>query len=151
MADARAVIAEMKKRYPDLPLFIVGTSRGTLSAAHLGAALGREIDGVVLTSSYFQTPGRSPRPVLIGYGWHKIRSRLLFVHHSNDGCFGTPYHEAQRAAGRDYPLITVNGGAPPQSGPCEPLSAHGFLGKEAETVDAIAAWMLGKPFPKEIQ
>lgn len=50
---------------------------------------------MVLTSSYFQTGGRSPRPVLIGYGWHKIRSRVLFVHH--------------------------------------------------------AAWMLGKPFPKEIQ
>jgi hypothetical protein len=150
VVDARAVIAEIRKRHPDLPVFLVGTSRGTLSAAHIGTAVGGEVNGVVLTSSYFQTGGRSPRPVLIGYAWHKIRSRVLFVHHASDGCPGTPYHEAQRAA-RDHPLITVHGGKPPESHPCEPFSQHGFLGKEAETVDAIAAWMLGKPFAKEIQ
>ena len=149
-ADARAVIAELKKRYPELPIFIVGTSRGTLSAAYIGAAAGGEVNGVVLTSSYFQTAGNRPRPMLSGFEWHKIRSRLLFVHHSDDGCVATPYREAQRAA-REYPLITVHGGKPPESGPCEPFSQHGFLGKEAETVDAIAAWMLGKPFPKEIK
>ena len=36
-ADARAAIAELRKRYPGLPVYIVGTSRGTLSAAYLGA------------------------------------------------------------------------------------------------------------------
>ena len=38
-ADVRAVVAEVKRRYPGLPVFIVGTSRGTVSAAHLAAAL----------------------------------------------------------------------------------------------------------------
>ena len=47
-------------------------------------------------------------------------------------------------------LVTVRGGKRAQSPPCEPLAQHGFYGKEAETVDAIAAWMLGKPFPKDI-
>jgi hypothetical protein len=45
----------------------------------------------------------------------------------------------------------VKGGKPPQSGPCDPFAAHGYFGKEAETVDAIAAWMLKKPFAKEIE
>lgn len=36
-------------------------------------------------------------------------------------------------------------------GSCEPLSAHGYFGKEALTVDAIAAWMLKKPFPMEVE
>jgi hypothetical protein len=150
VTDARAVIAEVKKRYPDLPVFIVGTSRGTLSAAYIGVAVAGDVNGVVLTSSYFQTGGKRPRPMLSGFEWHKIRSRLLFVHHADDGCAQTSYREAQRAA-REYPLITVHGGKPPESGPCEPFSQHGFLGKEAETVDVIAAWMLGKPFPKEIK
>ena len=150
IVDARAVIAELKKRFADLPVFVVGTSRGTLSAAYIGAAVGGDVSGVVLTSSYFQTGGQRPRPMLSGFEWHKIRSRLLFVHHADDGCAQTSYREAQRAA-RGYPLITVHGGKPPESGPCEPFSQHGFLGKEAETVDAIAAWMLGKPFAKEIQ
>ena len=71
--------------------------------------------------------------------------RLLFVHHEDDGCGATPYREAARVT--RYPLvalITVHGGKPPESGPCEPRSNHGFFGREAQTVDAIAAWMLKK-------
>jgi hypothetical protein len=75
---------------------------------------------------------------------------LVFLDHRDDGCGATPYGEAARLGGR-YPLITVHGGKPPESGPCEPLSNHGFLGKEAQTVDAIAAWILAKPFAKEIR
>jgi hypothetical protein len=30
------------------------------------------------------------------------------------------------------------------------MSAHGFLGREADTVDAIARWMLKQPYPREI-
>jgi hypothetical protein len=50
-----------------------------------------------------------------------------------------------------FPLITVKGGLPNKSRFCEPLSAHGFYGKEAETVAAIAGWMLKKPYLKEIE
>jgi hypothetical protein len=31
------------------------------------------------------------------------------------------------------------------------LSEHGFLGREAEVVEAIVNWMLSKPFQKEIE
>ena len=31
-----------------------------------------------------------------------------------------------------------------------PYAAHGFWGKEPETVDAIAAWMLKKPYSREV-
>jgi hypothetical protein len=55
------------------------------------------------------------------------------------------------AEARQYPLITVNGGLPPTSGPCDPFSAHGYLGKETETVDAIANWMLKKPYSTNIE
>ncbi len=148
-ADMRAVIAEMKKRYPALPVFIVGTSRSTLSAAYLGAALQGEAAGVVLTSSLFFGDTRGRAVALAGFDWSKVKLPLLFVHHADDGCGATPYFEALRVAKR-FPLVTVNGGRPAESGPCEPLAQHGFYGREAPTVDAIAAWMLGKPFPKEI-
>jgi hypothetical protein len=148
-ADLRAVLAEMKKRYPGLPVFVVGTSRSTLSAAYLGGALQGEIAGVVLTSSLFYRDQRARFPELVGYDWSKVKVPMLFVHHGDDGCGATPYHEAQRV-GRRFPLVTVRGGKRAESPPCEPLAQHGFYGKEAETVDAIAAWMLGKPFQKEI-
>ena len=136
--DVRAIVAEMKKRYPRLPVFLVGTSRSTISAAHLAVALGGELAGVVLSASF------------LDFDWSKVRVPVLLVHHVDDRCRHTPYREAARLEKR-YPLITVRGGKAPESGPCEPLSPHGFYGKEPATVDAIAAWMLGKPFSKDIR
>jgi hypothetical protein len=150
-ADARPVIAELKRRYPGLPLYVVGTSRGTISAAYVGRDLGQDIAGVVLTSSLFGSA--SPRRVaasLRGFDYAAIHSRLLFVHHREDGCEHTPYASAARLGSR-YDLISVSGGRPAESAPCEPLSAHGYFGKEAQTVDAMAAWMLKRPFLREIE
>jgi hypothetical protein len=73
----------------------------------------------------------------------------LLVHHIEDECEVTPYSGAQALAER-YPLISVSGGLPPQSTPCQAMSAHGFLGKEAETVAEIVNWMLKRPFRKKI-
>ena len=71
------------------------------------------------------------------------------MHHVDDGCAYTPYASAKRLAER-YPLVSVAGGRPPQSKPCQAMSQHGFLGREAETVDAIVNWLLKKPFRSEI-
>ena len=150
VADATAAIAEVKKRYPGLPVYIVGTSRGTLSAAYLGRALGNEVAGVVLTSTVFIPPPRRPALSLQGFDYASIKGPLLLVHHRDDSCSVTPYWAAARV-GERYPLISVRGGKPAESPPCEPLAAHGFYGKEAETVDAIAAWILKRPFPKDVQ
>ena len=151
VVDMRAVRAELEKRYPGLPVFIVGTSRSTLSAAHLARWMPGELKGAVLTSSLFYSgTGQRARQVLAAFRWGDVQMPLLLVHHEDDGCAATPYRDAARLASR-FPLITVRGGKPPESNPCEPLSNHGYFGKEAETVDAIAAWMLGKPFPKDIR
>ena len=149
--DIEAVIQDLNKRFPSVPVFLVGTSRGTVSAAYVGRALGSTVAGVVLTSSvYLQAGGaRAGKPGLSGFDFASISTRLLLVHHRDDGCFATPYSEAQRLATR-FPLISVKGGKPATSGPCEPMSEHGFFGKEPETVDAITKWMLGKPFPTKV-
>jgi pimeloyl-ACP methyl ester carboxylesterase len=145
-ADVRAVLAELKRRYPGLPVFVVGTSRGTISAAWLGRALGSEVAGVALTATLFHA-GR--QPALSAFDFSAIKAPLLFVHHRDDGCEHTPYSDAARLAAR-YPVVSVRGGKPPESGPCDPLAPHGFWGMEPQTVDAIAAWMLKKPYPREI-
>jgi hypothetical protein len=146
-ADLRAVIAEVKRRHPGLPVFLVTTSRSSISAAYQARAIGGELAGAVLSSSLFWV-GR--QPALAGFDFSAIRIPLLFVHHREDSCPSTPYRDAERL-GATYPLISVKGGKPPETGPCDPLAPHGYYGKEAETVGAIAAWMLGKPTPKEIQ
>ena len=145
--DIGKVAGDLKKRFPGLPVFLVGTSRGTVSAAAAGARLGKAADGVVLTATLFLSSGKQPG--LSGFDFASIPSPLLFVHHVDDGCAYTPYSSAKRHADR-YPLVSVSGGPPAQSKPCEAMSAHGFLGKEVETVDAIAKWMLKQPYNKEI-
>jgi hypothetical protein len=142
-ADARAAIAEMRRRHPGLPVFLVGTSRSTISIANLAAVLDRDIAGVVFSSTLLRG---------VGFNWPSIRVPALFVHHFYDACPATRYEEAQRLSGRyAFPLISVKGGAPAKAGPCQSLSAHGFYGAEADTVKAIAAWMLGRDFPRDIE
>lgn len=147
--DVAAVIAELKKRYPTLPFFVVGFSRGTVSAASLGRHMPDKLAGTVLTASLFLAGNRGGQQGLSGFDFASIKPRLLFVHHKQDGCNYTPYRSALALAER-YPLISVSGGLPAQSAPCEALSEHGFLGREGETVEAIVNWMLDKPYRKEI-
>jgi hypothetical protein len=151
--DVSAIVAELGKRVAGLPLFLVGTSRGTISAAALGARFGSGLSGVVLTSTMFRAAGaksNEPGPGLSRFDFTTIKVPVLFVHHVGDQCAVTPYSDAARLADK-YPLISVSGGRAPESGPCDPFSAHGYFGKESETVEQIVNWMLKKPFLKEVR
>jgi pimeloyl-ACP methyl ester carboxylesterase len=151
--DIAAVIADLEKRFPKLPLFLVGTSRGAVSTAALGARFGKPVAGVVLSATMFRPAGRRSNeqgPGLSGFDFATIKVPALIVHHVSDQCSVTPYGDAARLADK-YPLISVFGGSPPQSGPCDPFSPHGFFGKESETVEQIVNWMLKKPFQYEVR
>jgi hypothetical protein len=145
--DISAVVKDLRARFPGAKIFLVGTSRGTLSAAYVGRSLGAGVDGVVLTSSVFYG-GRSGIG-LSGFDFGTIKAPVLFVHHVYDACRSCPYRDAESLS-RSFPLISVSGGKPAESDPCEPFAAHGYFGKEAETVAAIKSWMLGRPFPKTV-
>ncbi len=147
--DIRHVVVELRRRYPGIAIFLVGTSRGTVSAASVGRALASDIAGVVLTATLFRGGRRGSG--LSGFDYSALTSRVLLAHHAEDACSFTPYADARALAqSRRYPLITVRGGKPATSGPCEAFSAHGFLGKEPATVDAIVDWMLNKPHAVDI-
>jgi hypothetical protein len=151
--DISAVVDDLAKRFPNVPVFLIGTSRGTISVAALGARFGPRPAGAILTSTMFrQAPRKSkePGPGLSNFDFATIKIPILFTHHVSDQCEVTPYSDAARLSDK-YPLITVYGGAPPQSGPCDAFSAHGYLGKESETVEQIVNWMLKKPFLHEVK
>ena len=151
--DIAVVVGDLKKRFPEKPLFLIGTSRGSTSAAALGARFGQEVSGAVLTATMFRQTGRQsrePGPGLSRFDFATIKVPLLFVHHVGDQCNSTPYSGAARLSDK-YPLITVAGGFPPQSGPCDPFSPHGFFGKESETVEQIVNWMLKKQYQQEVK
>jgi hypothetical protein len=152
LADVQVVIADLGKRFPGLPIFLVGTSRGSISAASLGARIDGGIAGVVLTSSMFRASNpraREPGPGLSRFDFGTIKVPVLVVHHREDACPVSPYGDAASLA-KMFPLISVTGGLPPTSDACEPMSPHGYLGRETETVDAIVNWMLKRPYAREI-
>jgi hypothetical protein len=62
----------------------------------------------------------------------------------------SPYWEASRLS-KNFPLVSVGGGDPPQTDPCEPLSPHGFFGREVPVVEAMKNWMLGRDFTRDIR
>ena len=131
--DMSVVTEDLATRFLQVPLFLIGTSRGTISAAAMGSSLGQPIAGAVLTATTFrQTPKKSKEPGegLSKFDFATIKVPLLLVHHVSDQCESTPYGDTARLSEK-YPLISVFGGPMPQSGPCEAFSRHGFLGKES--------------------
>jgi hypothetical protein len=153
--DIVAVIAALSKQFPVFPVYLVGTSRGTVSAASIGARISSAISGVVLTATVFRKnqPRRGDKrtaPGLSGFDFATIKVPLLFVHHVNDQCYVTPYADAAQLAGR-YPLLSVSGGRSADSDPCEAMTPHGFLGKESETIEQIVNWMVKKPIQNEVK
>lgn len=152
-ADMRAVVQDLRKRYPGAKVFLIGTSQGATSAAYAGKALGREVDGVALTASVFEWAPPSWRFLhdsnLSNFDFAQIPSPVLVVHHIDDRCVATPYSSAAKLADR-FPLITVKGGTPVQDNGCGPMGPHGFLGRERAVATEIKNWMHGRPYLKEI-
>jgi hypothetical protein len=138
--DIGFVIDDLRKRWPAAHIFLVGTSNGTVSAAAVAHRLKERIDGVVLTSTV--------RDASTG-DMKKLGKPVLLVHHRLDGCSSSPYGGV-KGLSPSLPLITVNGGSPAASGPCEPYSAHGYYGAEAPVVAAIMHWIRQESYPAEI-
>lgn len=128
----------------DVPVWLIGTSRGTESAAHIAIHSGQSPDGLVLTSSV--TLANRKGAAVTGMALARIALPTLVVAHADDQCRVTPPSGADEIAARlsGAPLVEVRvfeGGSPPRSGPCKAMSQHGFLGIEDEVVAAIAAFI----------
>ena len=126
------IINDLKIRYPEAKICIVGTSRSTLSTIALSKPLDGKVSCIVHTAS------------MTAISWldtTKFKSRHLLVHHKEDGCKLTGYWGAEENH-KDYktPLITMEGGVT-EGNPCEAFGYHGFNGIEKETVDKIKAWI----------
>jgi len=136
--DIAAVIAFLKSKSP-APVWLVGTSRGTISAANGGARLGpSKVAGIVLTSSVW-VGGISGVPL------GDIAVPVLVVHNRDDGCQESPYTGAapgfaQLAKAPAKELISVQGGRS-QSKPCDAMSPHGYLGIEDQVVPPVIQWI----------
>lgn len=144
VTDVKALIAWLRAQAP-LPVWLVGTSRGTQSAAwvavHAPRAKGGP-DGVVLTATVLADPRSRAVPRMDVEG---IAVPVLVVHHKDDGCRVCPYAAApglvaQLAAAKRRELVAFEGGID-RGDPCGAMAHHGFNGIEAAVVGRIAAWI----------
>jgi dienelactone hydrolase len=148
VADIRAVIAWLRQQ-TNVPVWLVGTSRGTQSAAFIATQLAPADggpDGIVLSSTILtdKPKGRSVPEMALD----RIQVPTLVVHHKEDGCQHCKYADLPRLMDKltavpRKELLAFEGGKS-QGDPCEARAYHGFNGIETEVVEAIADWIAGK-------
>lgn len=136
--DIAAAIAFLRSKAP-APVWLVGTSRGSISAGNGAARLGpSQVGGLVLTSSVWN---RGMDRVPLG----SIAVPTLIVHNRDDGCRQSPPAGAEPAlaalaAAPVKQLVFVSGGMA-KSNPCGGLSTHGYYGIEDKVVPVVVAWI----------
>ncbi len=139
--DIEHVIAFLRKEV-NAPLWLVGTSRGTVSVTNAAIRLaGKGPDGIVLTSTVIG-PDRERVPAMdLG----AIKVPVLVVHHEGDQsrvCLFSDIKSLMAGLKSTRPeLVSFSGGGPPRGNPCEARHYHGFIGIEDDVVKHIADWI----------
>lgn len=142
--DVKATMVWLRQNL-QLPVWLVGTSRGTQSIGAIAvrfAGTPDSPDGIVLTSTILTETSSRPVPAM---ALEKLTVPVLVVHHEQDGC--------KLCAFSDMPLLmrkldklplkalqTYTGGIS-RGDPCEALAYHGYNGIEQQVVANITAWI----------
>lgn len=150
--DLGKVVADVRARLK-APVWLVGTSRGAISASN-GASRLADLDGVVLTSPVTVGTARGRKAwtaqTALDNPIEDIRAPLLLVGHAQDGCFRSPPSGAKgiadRYKGARVQAVIVTGGSSGPGDACEGRSPHGFNGVEAEVAAGIARFVRGEKY-----
>jgi len=131
-ANILAIAEDVQKTYPNLAVYVIGTSRSTDATMALAVKMDGQVAGFVHTSSM---------DGIAGLDTTRLKSRQLLVHHRQDGCKVTNYSAAahnHEHYGTDF--ISVEGGIS-IGNPCQARAHHGYNGIEDEVVGKIKDWI----------
>jgi hypothetical protein len=154
--DLGKVIADVRAR-TNTSVWLVGTSRGSISAVNAAARLSGPSapDGLVLTSALMSGFRGGQKPwvahTVFDLPLEAIRLPLLVVGHAADKCIRSPAdlmgNITARTNGAREQVVTVTGGlgrpGPPSVNACEGRAPHGFVEQEAEVVAGIERFIGG--------
>jgi pimeloyl-ACP methyl ester carboxylesterase len=145
IGDLEKVVAAVRQLSGQRP-WLIGTSRGTVSAIAAAIAFGNtQLAGVVLSSSVVSRAkiGNVPAQDLPA-----IRIPVLVLHHARDACRVCSPADAHRIIDglvnvppSDKQLIFAEGGSNPTGDVCAGQHWHGFVGMEQEAVGVMADWI----------
>lgn len=146
-ADLGRLIESLRAAQGGGEVWLVGTSRGTISASNAASRLqgAAAPDGVVLSSilSVGTPMGRKgfTAQSVFDLDLSAIRQPVLLLGHADDGCQRSPPSQMAEVARRIRPSRTavqlIQGGLGGSGDACEGRSPHGFVGQDAELVEAI--------------
>lgn len=154
--DLGKVILDVRAR-TKASVWLVGTSRGSISAVNAAARLSGPAapDGLVITSAvtsgYIGGRKEWVAQTVFDPSLEDIRIPVLVVGHSEDKCVRTPPELmakiTARTNGAREQVVTVIGG-PGEPGPqsvraCRGRSPHGYVGQEADVAAGIARFIRG--------
>lgn len=157
--DLGKIIVDLRARTKGL-VWVVGTSRGSISAVNAAARLSGPAapDGVVLTSALMLGDSRARKDwvahTVFDLPLEEIRVPLLVVGHAADNCTRSPANRmgdiVARVNGVRKQAVMVSGG-PGKAGftnlaACEGRSPHGFITQEDEVATGIANFVRGEKY-----
>lgn len=139
VTDIDHVIAYLKKQN-NLPVWLVGTSRGTESAATIAIDSKQKPHGLILTSSMTEENGKGT--AVTEMELDKITIPTLIASHEYDGCHVTPPEGAAEIAGmltnaKKVEVKMFTGGSETGKA-CKGSSYHGFQDIEEDVVTYIS-------------
>jgi pimeloyl-ACP methyl ester carboxylesterase len=148
--DIKKLVEFLKSDNPNLPIWLIGTSNGSLTSAGAAIALNDSaISGIVLTSTVTEEHSWSMGQKFVHPVYRadltKVTVPVLIVHHKLDRCKHSPYQPIE-ALSKAFPnskkveLISVEGGSD-NNDPCNG-GYHQFLGQEQDVTDMISKWIL---------
>lgn len=148
--DVAAVVAWLRQKV-SAPIWLIGTSMGSISAANAAVRMGKKVDGLVLTSSVsapVRRRGDTSRGVL-NLALDTIAVPVLAMDDTMDSCGSSPPSNAAVIAARvtkspRREVKLIEGGAMPRSGSCQAFSYHGYFGVEDKAVAVIVDFIKAK-------
>ena len=127
------------------PIWLIGTSRGTESAAYVAIHLNDKIDGVVLTSSISKTNNKGTS--VTDLTLNKLTVPVLVIHHQDDACKTTKPKVISVIKRKAYNssrvkvMLFSGGDKPISNNPCQARTYHGYLGIEKKVVESITRFI----------
>jgi pimeloyl-ACP methyl ester carboxylesterase len=146
VADVKAVIAWLRAQ-AKLPVWLIGTSRGTQSVGYIATQLVTPAeggpDGIVLTASIVNDSRTRAVPRM---DLDRIQIPVLVAHHRQDSCRVCRFEDVPLLMDKlttppRKELMVFDGGIS-EGDPCQARAYHGFNGIEGEVVSKIAGWIL---------
>lgn len=142
-AEAIGRAVDFAREKANAPVWLVGTSNGTIAAVNGAGRLGNRVAGVVLTSSV--TRRSRSNETVFDSDPAAIAAPALVVANRGDTCPVSPPEDAPRVAAAMTRAakkeVVLFDSSEIRSAPCEAMSPHGYLGIEREVVGRIVGWI----------